>query len=299
MNKFSEERKIRAAFPVIRWIQTYLPLSVAHWLLKQGKARAKPGYAANLEPVSADGVDCIWVLPPGRLSENVLLYLHGGGFVYGLTPPHLQMGAYLAHKTGARILMVEYRVAPRHPFPAALDDCVAAYRWLLSRNFPARNIAVAGDSAGGNLTLTSLLKLRNEGTPLPASAVCLSPVTDLTHHDRSRPGFQDPILPDRVIQFYNRSYLAGQAPQNPLISPVLGDLTGLPPLLIHAGEEEILREDAERIAAVAKSAGVDVRLEIYPRMWHVWQLILSLPQATQSLEDIAGFLTGHWSRVSP
>ena len=191
--------------------------------------------------------------------------------------------------------MVDYRLAPEHPFPAALDDCVTAYRWLLKQGVSPRNIVVAGDSAGGNLTITTLMKLRGNGDPLlaaalPAAAACLSPVTDLSARDDLGNGFKDPLLPRKAMQFYARSYVGNQDAHDPLISPVFGDLRGLPPLLIHAGEDEILRDDAVRLTSRAQSADVDVRLEIYPRMWHVWQINLALPQATQSLDDIAQFL---------
>jgi acetyl esterase/lipase len=173
-----------------------------------------------------------------------------------------------------------------------LDDCATAYHWLLKQGLSAQDIVVAGDSAGGNLTLALLMKLRDSGEPLPAAAACLSPVTDLTQHD-ARPGYQDPVLPPKAMRLYTTSYVGNHDPHDPLISPVYGDLRGLPPLLIHAGEDEMLRDDAERISERAKAAGVDVRLEIYPRMWHVWQLYLALPQATHSLDEIAQFLGSH------
>ena len=203
------------------------------------------------------------------------------------------MGAYLAQKMGTRILMVDYRTAPDHPFPAALDDCVTAYLWLLNQGILAQNIVVAGDSAGGNLTITMLMKLRDSGNSLPSAAACLSPVTDLTPRDNLRQGFKDPLLSPKAVKFYNQSYVGNNDAHNPLISPVFGSLRGLPPLLVHAGEDEALRDDALRITRLAESVGVDVRLEIYPRMWHVWQLHLTLPQAIQSLDDIAHFLKAH------
>jgi acetyl esterase/lipase len=286
------ERKARAFLPVVRFMQTKLPLPVAHWLLKQSVARLRLGDGVTRETVSADGVSCEWLIPQSSPTDQVLLYLHGGGFVFGLTPPHLQMGAYLAQKMSLRILMVDYRLAPQHPFPATLDDCARAYGWLIKLGISAQNIVVAGDSAGGNLTLTLLLKLRDRGEPLPAAAVCLSPVTDLTQ-DKIHPGYRDPLLPTQAMQFYTRSYVGNNDAHNPFISPVFGDLRGLPPLLIHAGEDEILRDDAVRIEELARTAKVDVRLEIYSRMWHVWQLNLALPQAVQSLDDIAHFLRAH------
>jgi acetyl esterase/lipase len=251
------------------------------------------------EAVSADGVPCEWIIPTNSLTDTVLLYLHGGGFVFGLTPLHLQMGAYLARKTGMRILMVDYRLAPDDPFPAALDDCVTAYRWLMKRDVSAHSIVVAGDSAGGNLTITMCIKLRDSGDSLPTAAACLSPVTDLTPDGKKREGFKDPLLPRKAVKLYSQSYVGKHDAHDPLVSPVFGDLRGLPPLLVHAGEDEILREDAIRITRLAKSVDVDVRLEIYPRMWHVWQLFLALPQALQSLDDIARFFISHLDHAKP
>ena len=298
MNIPSHERRIRASLPIIRFMQTVMPLPAAGWLIKQDLARTRLSAGVIRESVLADGVPCEWVIPPNSLTGQVLLYLHGGGFVFGLTSQHLKLGAYLAHQLGMRVLMVDYRLAPNHPFPAALDDCVTAYRWLLKQDFLAENMVVAGDSAGGNLTLTLLLKLRDNGDRLPAAAACLSPVTDLAMPDHQRPGFKDPLLPAKALKFYNQAYLGHQDPHDPMISPVYGNLRGLPPLLVHAGEDEILREDAVRIVSLAKSAGVEARLEIYPRMWHVWQLNLSLPQAIKSLDDIAQFFKVHLGLVT-
>jgi acetyl esterase/lipase len=235
-------------------------------------------------------VPCEWIIPHGSPKDKVLLYLHGGGFVYGLTPLHLEMVAYLTQKIGIRALMVDYRLGPEHPFPAALDDCLTSFHWLLDQGVLAQDIVVAGDSAGGNLTITTMMKLRDRGEQLPAAAACLSPAADLSERKGS---FNDPLLHPKAVKMFDRSYVANNDPRNPYISPALGDFRGLPTLLIHAGEDEILREDSVRIEALAKAAGLDARLEIYPRMWHVWQLFLSLPQAIQSLDDIAQFLGSH------
>ena len=274
-------------------MQTYIPLPLARLLIKLSMTRVQLVADVIREPVSADGVPCNWIIPQSSLPDQVLLYLHGGGFVFGLTPPHLQMGAYLAQNMGMRILMVDYRLAPDYPFPAALDDCVTAYRWLLKKDILAKNIVVAGDSAGGNLTITMLMKLRDSGNPLPAAAACLSPVTDLTTKDNLSKGIKDPLLPPEAVEFYTQSYVGHNDARAPLISPVFGNLRGLPPLIVHVGEDEILLDDAIRITRLAKSVDVDVRLEIYSRMWHVWQLYLALPQAVQSLSDIAHFLQSH------
>jgi monoterpene epsilon-lactone hydrolase len=285
----SSERKIRARLPLTRFVQAYLPLPIAHWLIKQGLARVRLRADITRETVSANGVSCEWIIPQGSPKDKVLLYLHGGGFVYGLTPLHLEMVAYLAQKIGIRALMVDYRLAPDYPFPAALDDCLAAYHWLLKQGVSTQNIAVAGDSAGGNLTITMMMKLRDSGEQLPVAAACLSPAVDLTDRSDSLEEIDDPLLHPRAVRMFNTSYVAHNDARDPFISPVFGDWRGLPPLLVHAGDDEILRDDAVRIEALARAAGVDVRLEIYPRMWHVWQLYLSLPQAVQSLDDIAQF----------
>jgi acetyl esterase/lipase len=274
-------------------MQTSIPLPLARILIERGMAWVRLPTDVVRETVSANGVPCEWVIPHESSPDQVLLYFHGGGFVFGLTPLHLHMGAHLAKLMSIRILMVDYRLAPDHPFPAALDDCVTAYRWLLEQGLSPHNIVLAGDSAGGNLTLTVMMKVRESGSVLPAAAACLSPVTDLSKHKNTRQDFKDPLLPSKAVKLYSRSYVGQNDAHDPLISPVYGNLRGLPPLLVHVGEDEILLEDAKRITSLAISADVDVRLEIYSRMWHVWQLFLSLPQAVQSLGDIAQFFKSH------
>jgi monoterpene epsilon-lactone hydrolase len=287
------ERRIRGSLPIIRFMQVYMPHWLAGWVLKKSTARVKLGPEVKREHVVVDGVACEWIMPDGSPEDKVLLYLHGGGFVMGLSPLHLPMVAALAKKMRVCSLIVDYRLAPEHPFPAALEDSITAYRWLLKRGTAAQNIVVAGDSAGGNLAITSMMKLRDERHPLPAAAACLSPVADLSGENAPPKGFKDPLLPARAVRYYNRSYVGYADAHNPYLSPAFGDWHDLPPLLIHVGEDERLREDALRMVGLARSAGVDVRLEIYPRMWHVWQLYMQLPQAIQSLDDIAAFLKAY------
>jgi len=295
MTQSSVERRIRAGLPVVRFMQTRLPLRWTRGPLRQATARAQLPAGVTREAVSADGVPCEWLIPQNSPRDQALIYLHGGGFVYGVTPQHIGMVAYLAHKMGARALVVDYRLAPDHPFPAALDDCTTAYRWLLNQGISPQSTVVAGDSAGGNLAITTMMKLRAGGEPLPAAAACLSPVADLSERRSPAGGLKDPLLTPEAVRFYNASYVGHSDGRDPLISPVYGDWHGLPPLLIHAGEEELLLDDAVCIAQLASAAGVAVRLETYPRMWHVWQLFLSLPQAIESLDDIARFLKSHLS----
>jgi epsilon-lactone hydrolase len=290
MPLISPERRIRAILPVLRLMQAYLPLSIVRWAEKQDAAHIHLPAGILHEVISADGVRCEWFIPPDSPDDQVLLYLHGGGFVYGLSSLHRHMLVYLARKMGVRVLAVDYRLAPEHPFPAALDDCITAYRWLLKQGVSSRSLVIGGDSAGGNLTITTLMKLRDDGDPLPAAGVCLSPVIDLTDNTSLWQTEYDPLLHPKAVRIYRQSYLAHSDPRIPLISPVSGDWRSLPPLLIHAGDDELLKQDAVRAEQLAAAAGVDVRLDIYPRMWHVWQIFLSVPQAIHSLDDIARFL---------
>ena len=295
MTSSAIEDKIRARLPLVRFMQVYspLPLSVMCRLLKKSTARAQLPPDITREHMTADGVVCDWLIPANRTGDGVLLYLHGGGFVYPQTPNHLKMGSVLARLTGLATLMVDYRVAPAHPFPAPMDDCVTAYRWLLKQGINANKIVIAGDSAGGNLTLSTLMTLRNNGEPLPAAAACLSPSADLSGENRANDGREDPLLHPKARKRYRDAFVGDNDPNNPLISPLKGDWHGLPPLLIHAGEDEVLREDALRIEVLARAAGVAVQLETYPRMWHVFQLYLELSQSQDSLSKIADFLCTH------
>lgn len=289
------ERAIRMGLPVIRLMHAYMPLSLARWTIEQSAARAQLGEGIRREETFADGVRCEWIIPQGCEGEGagVLFYIHGGSFVLGLTSLHLAMGATLAQKMSVRVLMVDYRLGPESPFPAALNDCTVAYRWLLRQGVAAKEIVMAGDSAGGNLTLTTLMRLRDSGDPLPAAAACLSPVTNLARRETELAGEYDALLHPRAAQLARRCYVGQHEARDPLVSPAYGAWEGLPPLLIHAGEEEVLRHDAVQAAELAEEAGIDVRLKIYPRMWHVWQLYPSLPQAQQSLAEIAHFLREH------
>jgi acetyl esterase/lipase len=197
-----------------------------------------------------------------------------------------------------RVLAVDYRLAPEYPFPAALDDCVAAYRWLLSNGVSPDQIVIAGDSAGGNLTLSTALILRDAGDPLPAALICISPMTDLACTGETYWTNKDPMLAPQVALDMARQY-AGNTPLDaPLLSPHYADLHGLPPLLIHAGEHELLLSDAIRLAERARCAGVDTRLQVWPGMWHVWHLFTPfLPEAVEAVEDIGVFIRANLSKL--
>lgn len=239
----------------------------------------------------ADGVAVEWIIDRTVDSSSVILYLHGGGWVFGWYHSHRWLLAHLCQAAACRALAVDYRLAPEAPFPAAPEDCVRAYRWLLKNGTLANQIVIAGDSAGGNLTLTTLMALRDAGDPLPAAAVCISPMTDLACTGESFNTRKDALLTPEQARAFARHYVAGQDPRQPLISPHYGDLQRLPPLLIQAGGDEILLSDAQRLAECARAAGVDVQLSIWPHMWHVWHLFVPfLPEARQAVEAAGAFI---------
>ena len=242
----------------------------------------------------ASGVPVEWIIPPNTSSQSIIFYIHGGGWTLGWTNLHRRMVTYLCRAGMSRALAVDYRLAPEHPFPAALEDCLTAYRWLLTRGTSPQNIVIVGDSAGANLTLSTLMSLRDAGDELPAAAVCISPMTDLLGTGDSFQIKQDPALTASFALTMARHYAGDQDLHLPLLSPHYGDLRGLPPLLIQVGEDEILLSDATRLADNARTAGVNVNLVIWPKMWHVWHLFApSLPEAQQAVHAIGTFIGEH------
>jgi acetyl esterase/lipase len=269
-------------------------------MMSRSERVLKPPRDVVITPVTAGEVPGEWVEPPGASARSVILYLHGGGWTLGWTSVHRRLVALLCRAAGMRALAVDYRLAPEHPFPAALDDCVAAYRWLLENGAAPRDVAVAGDSAGGNLTLTTLLSLRDAGDPLPAAAVCLSPMTDLEGTGASFRTNDDVAVTAEFALAMARHYAGGRDLRLPLLSPHHGDLRGLPPLLVQVGGDEILLSDAERLADQARAAGVAVRLEVWPGMWHVWHVLSPfLPESRQAVEAAGAFLREHLGPARP
>ncbi len=221
-----------------------------------------------------------------------VVYLHGGGYRIGSSKSHGGFCAHLADRLSARVLVVDYRLAPEHPFPAAVDDAVAVYRAVLDST-PASSVVLAGDSAGGGLTVAVMLAAAGSGLALPAAGVCLSPWADLTNSVES---FTTRADKDRLFSFQSASdaaegYLAGSDPAHPHASPGLADLHGLPPLLIHVGDHEVLLDDARQLARRAAEAGVDVTIREYPEMPHVWHLAYpAYPEAVSAVDDIVAFV---------
>jgi acetyl esterase/lipase len=246
-----------------------------------------------VDPVAIGDLPAEWIEWRGADAGRVILYLHGGGYVLCSPRTHRDLICRIARACGARALSIEYRRGPEHPHPAALDDAVAAYRWLLKRGTDPKRIAVMGDSAGGGLTLALLQTLRRLKIPLPACAVCMSPWADLTcsgetHRTNMR---RDPVLPAPVLPGFARLYLPEGDLANPAVSPLFGDFAKLPPILIHVGTDEILLDDSRRVAEKARQAGTAVELKIWPRMIHVFQaMAFMLPQARQAIREIGAFV---------
>ncbi len=242
--------------------------------------------------VTAGGVPAHWLTAPGADAGRVLLFLHGGGYELGSLRSDGELAARLGRASGMRVLFPEYRLAPEHPFPAAIDDVLAAWRWLRTQGLSATSIAVAGDSAGGGLAVALLVATRDAGEAVPAAAVLMSPTVDLTSSGASmteRAG-QDPVSTPAMLRQFASDYLAGADPKTPLASPLFAALAGLPPLLIQVGTADLLLSDSERLAAAAAEAGVDVTLEIGEGLPHVYQLLLGTPEAAQATRQIGKFL---------
>ncbi|MFL6798858.1 MAG: alpha/beta hydrolase [Xanthobacteraceae bacterium] len=244
--------------------------------------------------VDAGGVDAVEVWTPQSRSDRMILHLHGGAYNFG-SPSHYRDFTWrIASAARARVLCIDYRLAPEHPFPAALDDAVAAYRWLLSTGTLPSRLGIMGDSAGGGLLFATLLRLRAEATALPAAAVTLSPWTDLTLSGASftRNAAAEPMLKAQQTLTLARNYVGTGDPRHPYLSPLFGDLRGLPPSLILVGSDEILLDDAVRMAERLREAGARVELEIARRMPHVWPLFARfVPESRRAVQRIGAFFS--------
>jgi len=244
----------------------------------------------NITRVGADGVPAE-LIEVKNSGDAIILYLHGGAYAVGSPHVHREFLSRLARACRVKVLAIDYRLAPEHPFPAALEDAIIAYRWLVSGGYDPSSIVIAGDSAGGGLAIATLVSLRDSGTPLPACAVCLSPWVDLASANETLDQDNDPILNAEILAHFARAYAAQTDPHNPLISPIFADLKGLPPILIHAGTNEILYDQITQFYEKARQAEVEVVLELWKDLFHVFQIVPILPEAKQSLEKIATFIT--------
>ncbi|WP_040949114.1 alpha/beta hydrolase [Gorillibacterium massiliense] len=295
--------KLAAIKTVLRQNNQYEQMTVdqiRETLAKQSASIA-PIPGVMTKELEDDGVngEWLWSAELGadhRLVKQVLLYYHGGGFIAGTSRDYRDLASRLALTSGVKVLTADYRLAPEHPYPAANEDALSAYRWLLNQGYAPENIVLGGDSIGASLALMTLLALRDNGEPLPAGAFLLSPHSDLVHLDGESYKSNAALDPTGSLEGNRRildAYLREQAADEPypaVLSPLRQDLNGLPPLLIQVGDQEVLLSDATRLAERAQEAGVAVTLEVWEEMWCVFQMLASfLPEARQALENVGKF----------
>ncbi len=279
--------------------------------LKPGLAYARPQWLARkmfdlnarvsherprglmAEPAIVGGVSGRWIEIRGQERRGVMLYIHGGAFVIGSVRSHRTLVARLAQASGLRAFSIGYRLAPEHPFPAAVEDALAAYRGLLADGHAPEQIAICGDSAGGSIALALLHAIGEEGLPMAGAAAVMSPVTDLTLQSPSLLGNEkkDPLIPRRWALRGVADYVAGADVTQPRLSPIFGDFAGCCPVLFQVGDEEMLRDDSVRMAQVMRQQGVDVTLNVWPDVPHVWHLMSRwIPEADAGIAELGGFL---------
>lgn len=268
--------------------------------LEQMASRVVLPEDVKCEIVDAGGVPAEWISTPDAAENHVVLYLHGGGWISGSINTHRDLVARISRTSKSRILILNYHLAPEFPFPAAFDDCISAYKWLLSNGIKPEDIVIAGDSAGATLTITCLIRLRDEGIELPSAAVSISPLTDATFSGESfkTKAKLDPFYTPEDCEFMVSQYIGDMDRRKPLISPLYADLHGLPPLLIHVGTLELLLDDSVRFAECAKEAGVDVTLEVFKDMPHVFHAFAGVaPEGQDAIEKIGIFIQDHIKKI--
>ncbi len=259
-------------------------------------ANVKPTVGARTETVTIGKAKADFITAPGADGDRAILYLHGGGYVLGSIDSHRDMCERLSRAAKARVLALDYRLAPENPFPAAVEDAQAAYRWLLEKGFAPSKLAISGDSAGGGLTLTTLLALKRDGDPMPGCATPISPWVDLegTGESVTKRAASDPMVQKEMLLQLASTYVPNGNVRDPLAAPLYGDLAGLPPLLIHVGEREVIYDDAKRIYDKAKAAGVDATLEEGPGMIHVWHIFANkLDEGEEAIRRLGAFIVRH------
>ncbi len=291
---------------IIKDVQACFGAWTAHTPLQQMRddwdnvfAKVPCTIGAKCEPVDAGGVPAVKISASNAKPDRAILYFHGGGYSFGSPRSHRDLGEFLSQAAEAHVFMLDYRLAPENPFPAAVEDATAAYRWLLKSGFKPGNIALSGDSAGGGLTLCALLSIRDNDLPLPACAVPLSPWVDLecTGGTMDTKADVDPMVGRDFTRQLAELYIPSGDLRHPLASPMYGNLKGLPPLLVQVGERETLLDDAVRITDLARAAGVDVTLEVEPEQIHVFQIFATrLDEGAAAIARIGTFIKKHTSR---
>jgi len=283
---------VRLCLPLfMRRLPTDIQLeNVRRQVARFGRLIPPPPRGTEVLSINVGGVRAERITRPLSLPNRYVLHLHGGAYLLGFPALFRDFTWRVADAARAQVLCIDYRLAPEHPFPAAVEDATAAYRWLIAHGAKSRHVAFIGDSSGGGLAIASMMRLRDEGSPLPSAAVLLSPWTDLalTGQSLAEYSFSDPIVQvPKAVELY----LAGADPRSPYASPLYGDPAGLPPTLIHVGSDEALRDDALRMAEHLRAMGCKVELEVWPRMVHVWHMFARiLPEARAAIAHIGVFL---------
>jgi acetyl esterase/lipase len=251
------------------------------------------GVEFSSQPVEPWGGE--WNRPASSIEDRLIIYYHGGGFFFGSSRSHRTVTSHLATFSSANVLSVDYRLAPEHPAPAAHDDCFAAYKWALEKGFDPSVIALAGDSAGGNMALSTALRARDEGIPMPACIVMMSPALDLAGDGDSHTRLVNaPLLTQELVDLFNQAYVGEGDLRSAQVTPFYSDMSGLPPVLIHVGSNEMLVDDSVTIAKRIEEAGSPVELKVWQEMVHCWQLYgPMLEESMQSMEQIADFIRAH------
>lgn len=254
-----------------------------------------PPDECKIEKVDAGGPQALWIKAANVTGQETIFYLHGGAYTMGSAQTHTGIAGVLSEMSQARVLSVDYRLAPENPHPAALQDAVAAYRWLLKQGLPAKSIVIGGDSAGGGLTFATLLTLKESGDPLPVAAFVISPWVDLavTGETIATKADVDPMFTETNIRYMAQLYAGNGDLRSPLISPLYADLNGLPPVLIHVGTSEMLLSDSLRMAEALQKAGVDCVLREWEDLFHVFHSVVRLPEAKIAIQEIASFVKKH------
>ncbi len=276
-----------------------LPMEERRIGMENSVAMLPNAEGVTFEPIKIANIQAEWLIPSVIKNDAVILYLHGGGYCVGSISTHRSMVSFLAKAAKAKALMIDYRLAPESPFPASVEDAVEAYSWLLEQGISPQRLIIAGDSAGGGLTIATLVDLKTKGKPLPTAAICLSPWVDLEGIGDSMASKADidPIIQREGLLEMAKAYLANADPKTPLASPMYADLKGLPPLFIQVGTAETLLDDATRLADRANQAGLKVTLNSWENMIHVWQLFvgIGIPESRDAIDEIAEFVQQYMS----
>ena len=297
----------RAKF--VRWLTgKYIKgLDVPHLPVEKARAQFEKiagsflirATGVEVEQTQIAGVDVDWLRPKNARKDKVVLYLHGGAYVMGSPRTHRQLVSHMVRAAGVVAVLPDYRLAPEHPFPAAIEDAVAVYSGLLESGFGAEDIIISGDSAGGALSVATLLQLRHAGIPMPAAAVLLSPFLDITGSGESATtrADRDPWFDIADLHVVAGYYCPDESEwKNPLVSPVFANVAGLPPMLIQVGDDEILLSDSTRLAEKLEAEGVEVELEVWPHMWHVFQMFIrKMPESGAAVRKIAAYIQKRFS----